>query len=82
VSLTGVKVQTRPADIVAAAVLDSTVAEVVAPLLHAQNITPLVVPVEAFATQRIQLSSESVKVSCSFETLTKNNAKRIILIIQ
>jgi hypothetical protein len=60
--------QPRPTDIVAAVVLDPAVADVVTPLLHTQNITPLVVPVEA--TQRIQLSSETSKVSCTFETLT------------
>ncbi|PSN42851.1 hypothetical protein C0J52_16424, partial [Blattella germanica] len=55
----GMEMQTRPNDIVAALILDSAAADTVTSLLHAQNIAPLVVPVEAFATQRIQLSSES-----------------------
>jgi hypothetical protein len=58
-----VEIQTRPTDIVAAVILDSTAAEAVTPLLQAQNIAPLVVPVEPFATQRIELPSESSKVS-------------------
>jgi len=66
VSFTGVEMQTRPADIVAALFLDSTAAEAVTPLLHAQNIAPVVVPLEAFAAQRIKLSSESSKVRCIF----------------
>jgi hypothetical protein len=64
-----VEVQTRPSDIVAAVLLDSTAAEAVTPLLHAQNIAPVVVSLEAFAAQRIQLSSESSKVSCTFTSL-------------
>jgi hypothetical protein len=63
------EMQTRPTDIVAAVVLDSAAAEAVTPLLHAQNIAPLVVPVEAFATQRIELSSESSMVSYIFQSL-------------
>jgi hypothetical protein len=70
VSLTGVETHTRPADIVAALLLDSTAAEAVTPLLHAQSIAPVVVPLEAFAAQRTQLSSESSKVRCTFESLT------------
>jgi hypothetical protein len=53
VSFTGVEMQTRPADIVAALLLDSTAAEAVTPLLHAQNIAPVLVPLQAFAAQRI-----------------------------
>jgi len=66
VSFTGVELQTTAADIVAALFLDSTAAEAVAPLLHAQNIAPVLVPLETFAAQRIQLSSESSKVRCIF----------------
>lgn len=66
VSFTGVEMQTRPADIVAALFLDSTAAEAVTPLLHAQNIATVLVPLEKFAAQRIQLSSESSKVRCIF----------------
>lgn len=66
VSFTGVEMQIRPADIVAALFLDSTAAEAVTPLLHAQNIAPVLVPLEAFAAQRMQLSSESSKVRCIF----------------
>jgi hypothetical protein len=57
------EIQTRPTDVVAAVILDSTASEAVTPLLQAQNIAPLVVPVETFATQRIELSSELSKVS-------------------
>lgn len=63
------EIQTRPTDIVAAVILDSTAAEAVTPLLQAQNIAPLVVPVEAFATQRMELFSESSKVSYVFKSL-------------
>jgi hypothetical protein len=70
VSLTGVEMQTRSTDILAAVLLDTTAAEVVMPLLQAQNIAPLAVPLEAFAAQRIQLSSESSKVSCTFTNIT------------
>jgi hypothetical protein len=66
VSFTGMEMQTRPADIVAALLLDSTAAEAVTPLLHAQNIAPVLVPLEVFAAQRTQLSSESSKVRCAF----------------
>ncbi|XP_033611384.1 uncharacterized protein LOC111874549 isoform X3 [Cryptotermes secundus] len=59
----GVEIQTRPKDVVAAVILDSAAAEAVTPLLQAQNIAPLVVPVEAFATQRIELSSETSEES-------------------
>lgn len=58
--------QTRPADIVAALFLDSTAAEAVTPLLNVQNIAPVLVPLEAFAVQRTQLSSESSKVRFIF----------------
>ncbi|KAJ4435411.1 hypothetical protein ANN_18026 [Periplaneta americana] len=58
----GTEMQTRPKDIMAAVILDATAAEAVTQLLHAQSIAPLVVPVEAFATQRLQLASESSKV--------------------
>jgi hypothetical protein len=61
--------QTRPADAVAAVIVDATAAELVTPLLHTQNITAIVVPVEGFATQRIQLSSESNKVSYVLRSL-------------
>ncbi|XP_069678510.1 uncharacterized protein [Periplaneta americana] len=59
----GTEMQTRPKDIMAAVILDATAAEAVTQLLHAQSIAPLVVPVEAFATQRLQLASESSKES-------------------
>jgi hypothetical protein len=64
--------QPRETDVVAAVVFDSAVADVVTPLLHTQNITPLVVPKEKFASQRINLSSESSQVSFIFESLKQN----------
>jgi hypothetical protein len=63
------EMQTRPTDTVAAVIVDSAAAELVAPLLHTQNITAIVVPVEGFVTQRIEMSSESNKVSCVFGSL-------------
>jgi hypothetical protein len=66
---TGMEMQTRPTDSVAAVILDSTAAEIVTPLLHTQNIAQIVVPAEGFATQRIELSSESNKVSYVFKSL-------------
>jgi hypothetical protein len=65
------EVQTRLADTVAAVILDSAAVEVVTPLLHTQNIAPIVVPVEAFATQQIELSSTSNKVSYIFKILIR-----------
>ncbi|KAJ9600381.1 hypothetical protein L9F63_009309, partial [Diploptera punctata] len=59
----GMEMETRPNKIVAAIILDSAAADTVDSLLQAQNIPPLVVPVDVFASQRLQLSSESSKES-------------------